>query len=87
MFDGDRYWQITADYAKASPDDILICVAARNAGPEAAELHILPTLWFRNRWSWQNGIAKPVIRDASNEKVSVVIAEDEERGLEASRRP
>ena len=77
VFDGDRYWQITADYAKAAPDDILIRIAARNAGPEPAELHILPTLWFRNRWSWGDGVAKPVIRDASTEADCAVIAEDE----------
>ena len=80
MFDGDRYWQITADYAKAAPDDVLIRITARNAGPEPAELHILPTLWFRNRWSWEDGVAKPVIRDASDETGSVVIAEDEKLG-------
>jgi hypothetical protein len=80
IFDGDRYWQITADYAKAAPDDVLIRIAARNAGPEPAELHILPTLWFRNRWSWEDGIPKPVIRDASNGTDTVAIAEDEEFG-------
>ena len=80
VFDGDRYWQITADYAKAAPDDILIRIAARNAGPEPAELHILPTLWFRNRWSWEDGVSKPVIRDASSETDTVAIAEDEMLG-------
>ena len=80
VFDGDRYWQITADYAKAAPDDVLIRIIARNIGPEPAELHILPTLWFRNRWSWEDGVPKPVIRDASNETGSVVIAEDEKLG-------
>ncbi len=75
-FDGDRYWQITADYAKAAPDDVCIRIVARNAGPERAELHILPTLWFRNRWSWEDGVPKPVIRDASNETNSLAIAED-----------
>ena len=80
VFDGDRYWQITADYAKAAPDDVLIRIAARNAGQEPAELHILPTLWFRNRWSWEDGIPKPAIRDASNGIESVAIAEDEMLG-------
>ena len=79
-FDGDRYWQITADYAKAAPDDVFIRIAARNAGPEPAELHILPTLWFRNRWSWDDGVPRPVIRAVSNEKDSVAIAEDETLG-------
>ena len=57
IFDGDRYWQIMTDYAKAAPDGILIRVTARNAGPEPAELHILPTLWFRNRSSWEDAVA------------------------------
>jgi hypothetical protein len=51
-FEGDRYWEITADYAKADPEDILIRFTVRNAGPDAAELDLLPTLWFRNTWSW-----------------------------------
>ena len=81
VFDGDRYWQITADYAKAAPDDVLIRITARNVGPEAAEFHILPTLWFRNRWSWEDGVSKPVLRDASDATGSVVIAEDETLGV------
>ena len=80
VFEGDRYWQITADYAKAAPDDVLIRIIARNMGPEPADLHLLPTLWFRNRWSWEDGVPKPVIRDASNETGSLVIAEDERLG-------
>jgi hypothetical protein len=80
VFEGDRYWQITADYAKARPDDVLILISARNAGPEPAELHILPTLWFRNRWSWEDGVAKPVIRDASSGTTAVATAEDDELG-------
>jgi hypothetical protein len=61
VFDGGRYWQITADYAKAAPRDLSIRIRVRNAGPEQEELHVLPTLWFRNRWSWEEGIARPVI--------------------------
>ena len=80
VFDGDRYWRITADYAKAAPDDVLIRVTAENCGPEPAELHILPTLWFRNRWSWEDGIPKPALRDASAGAVCAVIAEDEKLG-------
>ena len=81
IFDGDRYWRIAADYAKAAPDDILIRITVRNAGPEAAELHILPTLWFRNRWSWGDAVAKPMIRDASSGTAAAsVVAEDETLG-------
>jgi hypothetical protein len=52
VFDDDRYFDIRADYAKASPDDLRVRLRLRNAGPEAATLHVLPTLWFRNTWSW-----------------------------------
>ena len=52
VFDGNRYWDITAEYAKASPDDILIRLTVANRCSESARLHLLPTLWFRNTWSW-----------------------------------
>jgi hypothetical protein len=52
IFDDDRYWAITVDYAKASPTDLCILVSVENRGPEAATLHVLPTLWFRNTWAW-----------------------------------
>src|SRR5205085_1117865 len=61
VFDGDRYWEITADYAKQRPDDILIKISIRNAGPEAATLEVLPTLWFRNTWSWGLDDRRPLI--------------------------
>jgi mannosylglycerate hydrolase MGH1-like protein/glycosyl hydrolase family 63 len=51
-FEGDRYFDVVAEYAKASPDDILIRLTVSNRGPEAAPIHLLPTLWFRNTWSW-----------------------------------
>jgi hypothetical protein len=51
-FNDGRYFDVTAEYAKASPDDILIRVTVANRGPESATLHLLPTLWFRNTWSW-----------------------------------
>jgi len=52
VFDGNRYFDVFAEYAKNSPDDILIRITVANRGPEAATLHLLPTLWFRNTWSW-----------------------------------
>ncbi len=62
VFDGDRYWEVTVDYAKARSDDLCVRVRVRNAGPDAATLHMLPTLWFRNRWSWDPEVARPEIR-------------------------
>ena len=55
IFDDDRYWIVEVDYAKADPTDILARVTVRNAGPDAATIHVLPTLWFRNEWSWDPG--------------------------------
>ncbi len=51
VFDGDRYFDIFVEYAKGGADDILVKITAANRGPDAAELHLLPTLWFRNDWS------------------------------------
>jgi hypothetical protein len=51
VFDDDRYFDVFVEYAKAGPEDILVKITAANRGPEAAELHLLPTLWFRNDWS------------------------------------
>ncbi|MCI0545840.1 MAG: glucosidase [Candidatus Rokubacteria bacterium] len=51
LFDDDRYWDVIVEYAKATPDDILIRITAENRGPAAATLHLLPTLWFRNTWA------------------------------------
>src|SRR5271155_2941695 len=52
VFDDDRYFDVFVEYAKASVDDILIQITAANRGPEAAIIHLLPHLWFRNTWSW-----------------------------------
>ena len=61
LFDDDRYWDIVIDYAKADIDDIVAKVTIRNAGPDDATLHVLPTLWFRNTWSWGLDDRKPGI--------------------------
>ena len=54
VFEDDRYWDVFIEYAKAAPEDILIKITAANRGPDTATLHLLPTLWFRNAWSWTN---------------------------------
>jgi len=64
-FADNRYFDVFVSYAKASPTDILIEVEAWNRGPEAAELHLLPTAWFRNTWSWGRDDRRPEIRAAS----------------------
>ena len=52
IFNESRYFDVTAEYAKQSPDDLLIRITVANRGPDPASLHLLPTLWFRNVWSW-----------------------------------
>src|SRR5438034_1011124 len=61
VFDEDRYFDVFLEYAKATPEDILIKISVHNRGPETAELHVLPTLWFRNRWSWQGDVERPLL--------------------------
>ena len=53
IFDDNRYFDVFVEYAKADPRDILMRVTAHNRGPDAAELHVLPTVWFRNTWGWK----------------------------------
>ncbi|MDO9396712.1 MAG: hypothetical protein Q7T71_09225 [Herbiconiux sp.] len=53
VFDDGRFWVVTVDYAKAGPHDLLMSITVENAGPVEASLHVLPTFWFRNTWSWE----------------------------------
>src|SRR5262249_27229424 len=62
IFAQDRYFDVFVEYAKGSPEDILIRISVHNRGPEAAEIHLLPTLWFADRWSWAGETSKPVLR-------------------------
>jgi hypothetical protein len=59
VFGGDRYFDVFIEYAKGGPEDLLVRITACNRGPEAATLHLLPTLWFRNTWAWSEGAPKP----------------------------
>jgi hypothetical protein len=78
VFDGDRYFDIVIEYAKADPEDICIRVESFNRGPDAAELHFLPQLWFRNTWCWSGeGAAQPVItRGSSRDEPQELVADD-----------
>jgi hypothetical protein len=62
IFDADRYFDVFVEYAKADPEDVLIKITVHNRGPEPAEIHLLPTLWFRNTWSWDESVPKPTLR-------------------------
>jgi hypothetical protein len=65
VFDGDRYFDVGVEYAKASSDDILMWITVTNRGPEAAPLHLIPTVWFRNTWSWDVGAPRPRLREGA----------------------
>jgi hypothetical protein len=71
VFDGDRYWIVEVHYAKADPDDLLMAVRVTNAGPEAATLHVLPTAWFRNTWSWDPEEPRPVLAADGADRVRI----------------
>ena len=59
VFNEDRYFDVFLEYAKADAEDLLIRITVHNRGPESADLHLLPTLWFRNTWSWEGGGSRP----------------------------
>jgi hypothetical protein len=61
VFADDRYFDVFVEYAKESAEDILIRITVENRGPDFAELHLLPTVWFRNTWSWDPGAARPLL--------------------------
>ena len=71
-FEGERYFDVVAEYTKADAEDILIRITIANRGPEAAQIHVLPTLWFRNTWSWKAGADKPLLRELGPQTVEAV---------------
>jgi hypothetical protein len=77
VFDEDRYFDVFVEYAKESPEDILVQITVHNRGPEAAELHVLPTLWFRNRWSWGRDNPRPSLKAAAGKDSVVKVSETE----------
>ncbi len=90
-FDGGRYFDVQAEYAKASPNDVRIRVTVANRGPEAADLDVLPTLWFRNTWSWgRTGEGYPARPSLRAEGAAAIAADHAELGrfrLEIGRGP
>jgi hypothetical protein len=73
-FNDDRYFDVLVEYAKQSPEDLLIQISVSNRGPEPATLHVLPTLWFRNNWTWWPGTPKPSLTQVSKQKGAHVVA-------------
>jgi hypothetical protein len=68
-FDEDRYWIVEVDYAKGDPHDLLMTVRVTNAGPETETLHVLPTAWYRNTWTWDADEPQPQLRADGAERV------------------
>src|SRR5947199_1883510 len=74
IFNGDRYFDVFVEYAKQTPEDILIQISVTNRGPEPATLHVLPTLLFRNTWTWWPDTPKPALKQATSNKGSQAVA-------------
>jgi hypothetical protein len=74
VFDQDRYFDVFVEYAKATPEDILVQITVCNRGPEPATLQVLPTAWFRNMWSWGGNAARPMLRQVATGAGGSVIA-------------
>jgi hypothetical protein len=77
IFDDDRYFDVEIEYAKANAEDILLRITLHNRGPEAAEIHVLPQVWFRNTWSWSGNGRKPQLVRAGDD----VVAQHEALGV------
>jgi Mannosylglycerate hydrolase MGH1-like glycoside hydrolase domain len=76
IFDDNRYFDVVVEYAKATPEDLLMAVTVHNRGPDDAELHVLPTVWFRHTWSWAGAEERPSLRTVTDvDGVSAVRAE------------
>jgi hypothetical protein len=69
IFDDDRYFDVFVEYAKADPEDILVRISIHNRGPEAAQIHVLPNLWFRNTWSFEEGTPRPVLSQTARNTI------------------
>jgi hypothetical protein len=74
VFKDRRYFDVFVEYAKAGPEDIFIRITAENRGRETADLHILPTLWFRNTWDWWPDSPKPNLREVRNSGFRAIVA-------------
>jgi hypothetical protein len=70
-FDDGRYWIVEVHYAKAGPDDLLMEISVTNAGPDPSTLHVLPTAWFRNTWSWDTAAHRPAMAAMSDTSVGI----------------
>jgi hypothetical protein len=77
VFADNRYFDVQIEYAKNTPEDVLVLVTVFNRGPEAARVHVLPTIWFRNTWSWGAHAPRPSMRSADEDGTLVEVVEPE----------
>ena len=87
IFDQDKYFDVFTEYAKNSAEDILIRITVHNRGDEAAELHVLPTVWFRNTWSWGADDYMPEMNDESHGVIDIFHKERGQFWLKAEGEP
>src|SRR5215472_1045900 len=87
VFDDDRYFDVFVEYAKGDPEDILIRITVHNRGPESSAIDVLPTLWFRNEWSWDEATAKPKLGQIKNGRILASHAQLGDRTLSCEGNP
>ncbi len=75
VFDDNRYFDVFIEYAKGAPDDMCIKITVHNRGPEDHDIELLPTFWFRNTWSWEQGAAKPLLRGLNKDGHAMAVAQ------------
>jgi hypothetical protein len=80
VFDEDRYFDVLVEYAKVDIEDILIKITVSNRGPETANLRLLPTVWFRNIWSWGENVARPELKRESNSPNPAIVLDHPDSG-------
>jgi hypothetical protein len=86
-FDDDRYWITEVRYAKAGPDDLLMAIQVTNAGPEPDTLHVLPTAWFRNTWSWGGDEPRSALRTREPGRCQYGKRREARHGTRTHKRP
>jgi len=84
VFDDNRYFDVFVEYAKAAPEDLLIRICVCNRGPDPALIHVLPTLWYRNTWSWHDGGPKPIVEAIDADGRAILRAQHTDPALKES---
>src|SRR5262249_14703563 len=75
VFDDERYFDVQVEYAKATPEDLLVRITVFNRGTQSARLRVLPTIWFRNTWSWAPNMPRPSLKAADEDGATIELRE------------